>query len=80
MSQYKTATHPVFLQPGDRFIDTDETAEILGTTTNTLNYWRVMGSGPKYYRHGRNVRYLLSEVVEWGKSRCVDPTRERITA
>ena len=58
-------------------MDSDETALILGTTKNTLNYQRVIGTGPPFYRHGRSVRYLLSEVVEWGKSRPSEPKRLR---
>ena len=54
-------------------MDSGETAQILGTTEATLNFWRVVGRGPRFYRHNRSVRYLLSDVTSWGKSRCVEP-------
>jgi len=75
-----TAAKPALLQPGDRFLTTDEAAAFLGTTNPTMNYWRVIGTGPKFCRQGRNVRYLLSDLVAWGTSRRVDPGRERLSA
>jgi predicted DNA-binding transcriptional regulator AlpA len=75
-----TAAKASLLQPGDRFLNTDEAAQFLGTTNPTMNYWRTIGNGPKFYRQGRNVRYLLSDLVTWGTARCVDPQRERLSA
>jgi len=63
MSRRKTANVHV---PEDRFLTAEETAKILGTTVNTLSYWRVMGRGPRFYKHGRSVRYLLSDLMAWG--------------
>jgi hypothetical protein len=68
----------LLLLPGDRFLKPKETAEILGTTDATLNFWRVVGRGPKFYRHNRSVRYLLSDVTVWATKNCVEP--ERATA
>ena len=61
------------LQAGDRFLTSDETAELLRTTKATLNFWRVIGKGPHFYRQGRNVRYLLSDVTAWGTAECIEP-------
>jgi hypothetical protein len=61
------------LQPGDRFLTGEETAKILGTTVNTLSFWRVMGHGPSFYRHGRSIRYLLSDVTAWATKDFVEP-------
>jgi hypothetical protein len=61
------------LQPGDRFLDTDETAVFLNRSPATLNYWRVVKRGPKFYHHGRSVRYLLSDLTAWGTAQCVNP-------
>ena len=61
------------LQPGDRFLTAEETAKILGTTVNTLSYRRVIGHGPPFYRHGRAIRYLLSDVMVWATKDFVEP-------
>jgi predicted DNA-binding transcriptional regulator AlpA len=61
------------LQPGDRFLSAEEAAGILGTTVNTLSYYRAVGSGPRFYKFGRSVRYLLSDLAAWGTSHCVEP-------
>ena len=38
------------------------------TKEGTLANWRHKGKGPKPYKIGRYVRYLLSEVLAWPKS------------
>jgi hypothetical protein len=74
--QHHKPSKLAILQPGDRFLNSAETAGLLGTSIATLNYWRVLGDrGPKFYRHGRNVRYLLSDVTAWGTAQCVDPDK-----
>lgn len=76
MAQTKTAK-PTLLQPGDRFLTCEETAELLGTTANTLSYYRVAGGGPPFYRHGRSIRYLLSEISAYGLRNRVEPGENR---
>jgi predicted DNA-binding transcriptional regulator AlpA len=61
------------LQPGDRFLSAEEAAGILGTTVNTLGYYRGVGSGPRFYKLGRSVRYLLSEITAYGMRNAVEP-------
>ena len=65
------------LQPGDRFVTEREAAEFLAASKATLNYWRVTGKGPRFYKHGRSVRYLLSDLAAWGTSRPVEPQKAR---
>lgn len=67
--------HPDILQPGDRFLKAREAAELLGTTINTLSTQRTLRSGPPYYRHGRAIRYLLSEVVQYALKHRVEGER-----
>lgn len=33
--------------------------------TSTLRYWRHRGEGPAWFRLGRNVRYMRSDVEAW---------------
>jgi len=40
-------------------------AKRLGVPDKTPAEWATKGSGPKYARFGRHVRYRLSDVVTW---------------
>ena len=31
----------------------------------TVYYWNKMGTGPSYYRVGRHIRYIKSDVLQW---------------
>jgi hypothetical protein len=57
--------------PEDKYLLTAEAAEILRRPIKTLEYWRLIGDGPPYYRQGRLIRYLRSEVLAWGASHRV---------
>ena len=59
--------------PEDRYIKSKEAAKILGLKEGTLANWRHKRKGPKPYKIGRYVRYLLSEVLAWPKSGKTHP-------
>ena len=45
---------------------TEEVAEYLGgVPVKTLEMWRYKGTGPKYMRVGKYVRYRWSDVEAW---------------
>lgn len=47
-----------------------EVAELLGLPVSTLRYWRLVNSGPTFYRvGGRAIRYAEDEVLRWAKAR-----------
>jgi predicted DNA-binding transcriptional regulator AlpA len=37
----------------------------------TVYYWNRSGTGPRYLRIGRHVRYSIAEVLAWEASRLV---------
>ena len=41
---------------------TEDVAEKLGVSTDTLERWRRAGDGPKFIKFGRNVRYDPEDV------------------
>jgi hypothetical protein len=59
--------------PGDEFLTTEEAAKRLKRSAKTLEFWRLAGLGPPYYRQRRAVHYLASEVMTWGASSRVNP-------
>jgi len=40
-------------------------AETLGTSVNTVRYWRTIGYGPRSARIGRRVVYRRMDVDAW---------------
>lgn len=48
-----------------RLLNTDEASQILGLAKNTLERWRTFGTGPRYFRIGRTIRYKLSDLESY---------------
>ena len=47
-------------------LDTDQLAELIRTSPETLRYWRHIGKGPKYFKMGgRKVFYRQEHIDEW---------------
>lgn len=44
---------------------TEEVAEVLRTSTDTVRYWRYCGTGPKAVKIGRRVLYAVDDVETW---------------
>ncbi len=42
-----------------------QAAAILGLQPQTMAVWRMKGIGPRYFRSGRMIRYLLEDVFEY---------------
>lgn len=46
-------------------VSTKDAAKILGLSFHTLNQYRTHGTGPKFVKYGRIVRYRLSDLQTW---------------
>ena len=44
---------------------TQQAAEYLSLSPNTLNRWRWSGDGPDFCRFGRAVRYRRADLDDW---------------
>lgn len=56
--------------PNNDFLDTTQSAELLGKKPSTLERWRVTGDGPVFYKVGHHVRYKredLDAYIEAGR-------------
>lgn len=51
-----------------------ELAEYVRVSVNTVDYWRFMGTGPRFVRVGRHVRYQQSDIDRWLTSNAADCT------
>jgi hypothetical protein len=58
----------------DRLLTPAEAAELLGDMpVDTLRLWRYRGTGPRYVRVGRHVRYRPADLAAWIDERVIDP-------
>ncbi|WHI44642.1 helix-turn-helix transcriptional regulator [Microbulbifer sp. TRSA001] len=60
-----------------KFLTIDEAAEKLGISRKTLLNRNADGSGPPYYRPGKQPLYKESEVNEWIEMHRVDTSGGR---
>jgi predicted DNA-binding transcriptional regulator AlpA len=51
----------------DRWISRQELAERYGVPVKTPAEWASRGTGPRYAKFGKHVRYRLSDVIDWEK-------------
>jgi excisionase family DNA binding protein len=65
----------------DKLMIVREVADYLGVPTATVYTWNSRGTGPKYRRIGRHVRWRRAEVDAWIDSHTSDePSGTRVTA
>ena len=48
-----------------RFLTTQEVADLLRTSPETVRYWRSLGRGPASFKTGRRVLYDADAVTAW---------------
>lgn len=53
------------MQERNRIFTTEELSEYIGIAVHTLALYRLYGSGPKYLKLGRVIRYKLGDVLDW---------------
>jgi predicted DNA-binding transcriptional regulator AlpA len=56
----------------ERWLSRQELADRYGLPVKTLAQWASKGTGPRYARMGRHVRYRLSDVIDWETKRVDD--------
>ena len=61
----------------EKMVDTDETARLLGLATNTVEKMRVTGTGPRFVKLGRAVRYRLTDIEAYIAERVVESTSDQ---
>jgi predicted DNA-binding transcriptional regulator AlpA len=61
---------------GDKWITRQELADRYGVPVKTPAEWASKGTGPRYAKFGRHVRYLLSDVIDWERTRFTENSRD----
>ncbi|HEX5579593.1 MAG TPA: helix-turn-helix domain-containing protein [Candidatus Limnocylindria bacterium] len=59
----------------DKWITRRELAQRYGLPVKTPADWASKGTGPRYARFGRHVRYRLSDVVAWEAEQFAEAKR-----
>lgn len=53
----------------EQLLTETEAAELLSLSVRTLQAWRYSGSGPRYCRLGRPIRYRRADLLAWIEAR-----------
>ena len=48
-----------------KILNTEQLAEFLGWSKHTVIVHRTKGTGPKWSKIGRSIRYQLMDVLDW---------------
>src|SRR6202048_2418493 len=66
----------------DKWLTRQELADRYGLPVKTPAEWASKGTGPRYAKFGRHVRYRLSDVIDWEKdistTTSASPRDERV--
>lgn len=57
-----------------RMMNSPELAEEIGVPVQRLAVWRMEGTGPRYVKLGRSIRYRSSDVQAWLEANTVETT------
>ena len=52
---------------GSPFLNTAQAAHYIGLADRTLETMRTEGTGPRFRRHGRFVRYHIDDLDAWSE-------------
>ena len=62
----------------DKWLSRQELAERYGVPVKTPAEWASKGTGPRYAKFGRHVRYRLRDVIDWEREQF--PREKRSSA
>ncbi|WP_188517752.1 helix-turn-helix transcriptional regulator [Alsobacter metallidurans] len=60
----------------DRLLNESEVAQLLGVSRSWLAKSRLIGSGPRFIKLGRSVRYHASAIADYVRSRSRTSTSQ----
>jgi hypothetical protein len=59
--------------PRHPLLNEKDAAVVLGMKVKTLQMWRHLSKGPRYYKLGRCCRYSLADLEDYMESCTVEP-------
>lgn len=64
------------MESQEGLVDERAAAEYLGVALRTVQWWRVVGRGPRFVKLGRLVRYRIGDLVAFVEERLRSSTSE----
>lgn len=64
----ESVRHTTNSPPTSPFLNTAQAAFYIGLSRRTLEEMRGDGRGPRYRRHGRQIRYHIDDLNDWSLS------------
>lgn len=55
---------------GSPFLSPEQAAHYLGLSVRTLQQYRSAGTGPRFRRHSRHIRYHIADLEHWSQTRA----------
>lgn len=55
---------------GTPFLNPKQAAFYLGLSLRTLQEYRTAGTGPRFRRHSRHIRYHIDDLEAWSQCRA----------
>jgi hypothetical protein len=65
MQSVRTRQDSTMEDNGDTWISRQELADRYAVPLKTAAEWASKGTGPRYAKFGRHVRYRLADVIDW---------------
>jgi hypothetical protein len=59
----------------DKWITRQDLADRYGLPVKTPAEWASKGTGPRYAKFGRHVRYRMSDVMSWERAQLTEDKR-----
>jgi len=59
----------------DKWTTRQELADRYGVPVKTPAEWASKGTGPRYAKFGRHVRYLMADVIDWEHKQFAEDKR-----
>jgi DNA-binding transcriptional MerR regulator len=64
----------------DKLLSTAEVADRIGVAEVTLRYWRMHGTGPRWARVGRKIKYTERDLEVWWRAQLkLSDSEQRVT-
>lgn len=64
--RFEVSQHPI-----GPAVSTREAARFLGFSCAALKKWRAKGTGPRFVRVGRSIRYRIGDLLDWQQRHVV---------
>ena len=73
MDDQNAVTRAGLAKKGSPFLNTEQAAFYLGICPRRLQVLRGLGTGPRFRRHSRYIRYHIDDLDIWSRETAKEP-------